>query len=253
MTAPLLAGTRPAPRPLPLLVLCLGLAAGFNLLAAEPETPSPEAGTPLADESDRRGATTLTGVVRVPVDADRPWRYRRHLKPGGGGELRGAVVCLTAPGLGRRAPPSKPAEHTLDQRDLQFVPQTLAFRAGDRVRFTNSDGHLHNVTIVDDLKTLNFSLHREDTHVETFERAGGLRRPHAATCNLHAQMQAWLCVFDHPWFAVTDQDGAFTLRNVPPGEYRIEALHAHSGEIVETRVTVSADKPLPVELRLRGR
>lgn len=224
------------------LAITLGLVGAASPLVAEPPDPA-----------------KITGVVRVVPEGNREWRYRRHLKPGGGGELRGAVVCLTAPGLGRLAPPAKPVEHTLDQLDLRFVPQTLALRAGDRVRFTNSDGHLHNVTIVDELKTLNFSLHREDVHVETFERAGGLRRPHAATCNLHAQMQAWLCVFDHPWFDVTDQDGAFTLNNVPAGEYRIEALHAHSGEIGETRISVPVgkspppDKPLAVELRLRGR
>lgn len=201
---------------------------------------------------------SVSGVVVVKPEGGREWRYRRHLKPGGGGELRGAIVCLSAPGLAKSAPSAKPVEHTLDQRDLQFVPQTLAIRAGDRVRFTNSDGHLHNVTIVDDLKVLNFSLHREDIHVETFERAGGLRRPHAATCNLHSQMQAWLCVFDHPWFAVTDANGQFSLKDVPPGDYRVEALHAHTGEIAETRLSISpslksTDKPPVVELRLRGK
>jgi plastocyanin len=201
---------------------------------------------------------SVSGVVVVKPEGGREWRYRRHLKPGGAGELRGAVVCLTAPGLAKLAPRDKPVEHTLDQRDLQFVPQTLAIRAGDRVRFTNSDGHLHNVTIVDDLKVLNFSLHREDIHVETFERAGGLRRPHAATCNLHSQMQAWLCVFDHPWFAVTDVNGHFSFKEVPPGDYRVDALHAHTGEIAEARLAVpahidSAEKPLTVELRLRGK
>ncbi len=219
----------------------LAVSCGATLANAEPPT-----------------TYSVSGVVVVKPEGGREWRYRRHLKPGGGGELRGAVVCLTAPGLAKSAPRAKPVEHALDQRDLQFVPQTLAIRAGDRVRFTNSDGHLHNVTIVDDLKVLNFSLHREDIHVESFERAGGLRRPHAATCNLHSQMQAWLCVFDHPWFAVTDAHGQFTLKDVPPGDYRVEALHAHTGEIAETRLSIpstreSLDKPIKVELRLRGK
>ena len=44
-------------------------------------------------------------------------------------------------------------------------------------------------------------------------------------CDVHPWMFAWVTVVDNPYFAVTDKSGKFTIKNVPPGKYKIAALH----------------------------
>jgi hypothetical protein len=57
-------------------------------------------------------------------------------------------------------------------------------------------------------------------------------------CDLHPWMQGWLGVLDHPYFAVTDAEGRFTLRDVPPGDYTLAVWHERLGTGT-SRVTVA--------------
>jgi hypothetical protein len=57
-------------------------------------------------------------------------------------------------------------------------------------------------------------------------------------CNVHGWMQAYVGVTTHPYNAVTDQSGSFTLANVPPGDYEVEAWHEQFGTQTGT-VTVA--------------
>ena len=59
----------------------------------------------------------------------------------------------------------------------------------------------------------------------------------AVRCDLHPWMQAWLGIVDHPYFAVTGPDGAFTLPDVPPGDYTLAVWHERLGTR-ETRITL---------------
>ena len=49
-------------------------------------------------------------------------------------------------------------------------------------------------------------------------------------CDIHPWMKAWVSVREHPWFAVSDASGAFTIGGVPPGEYTLEACHEKYGK-----------------------
>jgi hypothetical protein len=52
-------------------------------------------------------------------------------------------------------------------------------------------------------------------------------------CNVHSWMHSYLGAVDHPYFAVTDESGAFSLENLPPGEYEVAAWHETLGEQTE--------------------
>ena len=65
---------------------------------------------------------------------------------------------------------------------------------------------------------------------------------------VHPWLRAWLLVFDHPYYAATGGDGAFTLADVPPGTYRLVAWHERLG-LAEQSVTVEAGKAAAVTLR----
>src|SRR5207244_874722 len=58
-------------------------------------------------------------------------------------------------------------------------------------------------------------------------------------CNIHPWMRSYIAVFKHPFFAVTDKAGNFELKNLPPGDYTIEAWHEKLGKSIQ-KISVSA-------------
>ena len=69
------------------------------------------------------------------------------------------------------------------------------------------------------------------------------------TCDVHAWMTAWLVVQDHPYYALTDETGAFQLADVPSGEYALKVWHEELSEQTTT-LTVTAGQEAPVEITL---
>jgi len=173
---------------------------------------------------------TIEGTVIYEADAKRPWRYGRYyIANAREGHLAEAVVALTGPNLKHAGDPAEPATAAMDQKDHRFIPETLAIRAGDAVKFTNSDPQLHNVHTLTFPHEFNATMGPGGEFVQTFARATATKRPVAIGCRLHSQMQAWIFVFDHPFFQVTESDGRFRLEDVPPGKYRLEMNHSAGG------------------------
>ena len=62
------------------------------------------------------------------------------------------------------------------------------------------------------------------------------------SCDVHRWMFAWVTVVDHPYFEVSGKDGTYTIKDVPPGEYTITALHRKiAPKGVDQKITVTAD------------
>jgi hypothetical protein len=68
-------------------------------------------------------------------------------------------------------------------------------------------------------------------------------------CDVHPWMFAFVGVVDHPYFAVTDKDGNFTLKGVPPGKYVVEAIHPRCGATTQ-EITVAEGEAKPLEFTL---
>src|SRR5262249_18362056 len=77
------------------------------------------------------------------------------------------------------------------------------------------------------------------------------KHPVVIGCALHAWMKAWVFVVPHPWFAVTDAQGTFTIANVPPGRYMLWLRHADSGLHERRAVTVLAGKTTEIAVEWR--
>ena len=115
--------------------------------------------------------------------------------------------------------PVEPAE--MDQYGRAFVPRLVVVRAGQTVRFINSEDDLHNVHVVDDAGETLFNVGMPlvgGTYEHVFERVGDYR----VGCNLHQEMAATVRVTDSPFFAIADRDGHFALSGVPYGVYDAE-------------------------------
>jgi uncharacterized protein (DUF2141 family) len=71
------------------------------------------------------------------------------------------------------------------------------------------------------------------------------------TCEVHGWMQAYIGVIDHPYFAVTGDDGSFTLQGLPPGTYTLEAWHEKLGTKT-MQVTVAAQESKQADFSFDG-
>ncbi len=130
----------------------------------------------------------------------------------------------------------EPGIAVMDQRSETFVPHVLAITTGTTVRFPNSDRIYHNVFSLS--KTRPFDLGRYAvgrSKSVRFDRPGIVR----VFCDIHSHMSAFILVFSHPFFAVTDPSGHYRIDNVPPGSYTLVAWN--EGVAAESRAVVVAD------------
>lgn len=194
-----------------------GLLSG----ATEPSLPQQE-----SRGSGEQKSGTITGSVIYKADPNRPWRQARYyVKDRAKGLLAEAVVALDDKALTGRDDKHKPTTITVDQKDFQFTPETVTIRAGDSVKFLNSDKDLHNVSTFHRLHSFNVNMPAGGTHVERLDQAGNIGRPYQLGCLYHGAMHAWVYVFDHPYFQLTSADGRYRLENVPPGKYQLRMVH----------------------------
>ena len=108
----------------------------------------------------------------------------------------------------------------MDQRNEAFVPHVVAIMTGTIVDFPNSDAFYHNVFSLS--KTSRFDLGRYAAgHSKSirFDKPGIVR----VFCDIHSHMNAFILVFSHPFFAVTNAAGDYGIENVPPGTYTVIA------------------------------
>ncbi|OGX39136.1 MAG: hypothetical protein A3C36_07930 [Omnitrophica WOR_2 bacterium RIFCSPHIGHO2_02_FULL_52_10] len=123
--------------------------------------------------------------------------------------------------------PAEPA--VINQQGCMYDPHVLGVMVGQTVKILNPDGTLHNVHALSKINpefNLAMPKFREEM-TQTFSKAEFM---FPIKCDVHPWMAAWISVMDHPFFAVTQEDGGFVLRDVPPGEYEIEAWHEKLGQ-----------------------
>jgi hypothetical protein len=124
--------------------------------------------------------------------------------------------------------PAQPA--LLDQKGCRYEPHVLAMRVGQPIVVSNSDPLLHNVhALTMDNPAFNFGQ-------PTLDRGRNLGPMKAAEvfkvkCDFHPWMLAYVHVFDHPYFAVTAEDGSYSIpAGLPDGRYTLVAWHERLGE-----------------------
>ena len=156
---------------------------------------------------------------------------------GSGGAFRNVVVFLEKP-PSQTTPLTR--EHVLNNQGCRFVPRVMAMTLGDKLILKNSDPKLHIVhSYLQERTVFNASLPFKGHSLEITHK---VRKPGLmqVSCDTHAWMRGYIYVFDHPFFAVTDDQGRFTIPNIPAGRYTLSAWHEQAG--VQSKEVIVTDK-----------
>ncbi|MBL51709.1 MAG: hypothetical protein CMG57_07110 [Candidatus Marinimicrobia bacterium] len=144
--------------------------------------------------------------------------YSESFKMADDGSMAEALVYL------RNVPysggvPKDPA--VLDQVGCVYDPHVFGMVAGQELLIKNSDATLHNIHSMPKVnKEFNFAMPR----VVKKKKASFPKSepdPFYIKCDVHPWMKTWVLVSDHPYFAVTDSNGNFSIDGIPAGTYEV--------------------------------
>jgi plastocyanin len=144
-------------------------------------------------------------------------------------------------------PPKAPA--VLDQLGCMYTPHVVAVMVGQTLEVRNSDATLHNVMgSPRNNPSFNFGMPVQGGTYNLVFKAPEMKVN--TKCFMHPWMSGYVHVLEHPFFAVTGEDGTFTIKGLPPGEYELSVLHEAS--LLEptpatATVTVAAGEKKQVE------
>jgi len=199
-------------------------------------------------------AATVTGAVKlaaaappmpaIQMSAD-PYCASQHASApakdeevvvGPGGELENVFVYI------KQINGNFPASTTpmvIDQHGCQYHPHVLGIQVGQPLQIKNSDNTLHNIHA---LPVVN-SQFNEGQPVQGMVSTKKFDKPEITPfkvkCDVHGWMKAWMAVMPHPFYAVSQANGTFTISNLPPGNYTLVAWHEKYGA-KEQPLTVAA-------------
>lgn len=249
----------------------LGLALGVAVAASTVAPALADGGAPPSESMPSplplppkptgaiRGTVELTGKVppRTPLRRDSDPVCAAVEKQSDDliatkGKLAGALVRIkngTAPAVvsGHPASGESLAPAVITQHECTYEPRVTGVVVGQKVVIKNADATYHNVRATrGDEPVFNLSqpARTPDLVRDDFKKVGDVVSLH---CDVHPWMNGFVVVQDHPFFAVTGEDGRFELPNVPPGTYELEAWHPVLG-LRTTKVKVAA-KPVTAKLR----
>lgn len=228
------------------------------------------------------GTVTMTGGKPVPkgfnlvtfpdpvycgrISTGTGWRILKEFQVNPNGGLKDVVVLLSDVSKGK---PFAFEPQTVEARDCQFLPFVTVVRNHAEVVVMNMDPVMHDIQAYETSQLgprvlFNTPLpmnphHKRNVGADSHEHLAGEpmkavihmtkdRRLFVMQCGFHAYMESWGMAVMNPYYQVTGQDGRFSLTDVPPGEYLLQAWHPGVRMVLEQKVTVPAKGVAEVNL-----
>lgn len=202
------------------------------------------------------GRAVLTGAVPKPkpLPVHRDSAFCGKTMPheglqvdGSSREVGGVVVSLEGIAKGK---PREEQTVLFENRTCRFVPRVNAVAAGSILVISNADPIMHNTHIRRDsrfgMTVVNVAQPPGSKEIRKSLHESGILD---IRCDAHAFMSASIHVFEHPYFAVTNENGRFELTHVPPGTYRLKVWHETLG-VRERTVVVPGKDSVTVDVEL---
>ena len=201
-------------------------------------------------------AATITGIIKyegeVPtfkplkMDAD-PICLTKHTEPiypdslvlGDGNTIANVFVYVKS-GLPKTQYPVSTQPVVISQQGCKYSPHVVGVMVGQPVKFLNPDGTLHNVHAICKINQ-EFNLAMPKFRTETTKVFDKEEFMFPVKCDVHPWMGSWISVMSHPYFATTQKDGKFEIKDLPAGTYEVEAWHEKLGTQIAS-LTVGADE-----------
>ncbi|HEV2961398.1 MAG TPA: DUF2012 domain-containing protein [Candidatus Angelobacter sp.] len=222
------------------ILFCVGCGKSEKS-GGETAATTPTPASPAAPPVDKSTAGAITGTVVFKGSAGKFKTIDMTQDPScpiepqtpdvlvvNNGKLANVFVYVKD-GLGQFtfSPPSGPV--VLDQKGCRYAPHVLGLMAGQPLKILNGDLTEHNVHPM----PKNNADWNESQMARSAPLTKSFQHPEImmpVQCNQHPWMKAYVNVLPHPYFAVTAQDGSFQIKDLPPGEYTLTAIHEKLGE-----------------------
>jgi plastocyanin len=233
------------------LAICalLTLAACSKKENTEQSNNAPaESAAPAATPIDPATAATIKGTVKFDGTAPKPSKIDMSQDPGckgtneaenvvvSGGDLANVFVYVKD-GLGNRAFDTPKDPVVLEQKGCRYHPHVLGVMTGQTVDIKNDDPTTHNIhPTPKDNREWNESQPPSSADIQKSFAREEVMLP--VKCNQHPWMKMYINVVKSPFYAVTDKDGKYEIKGLPPGDYTIAFVHEKLGE-QDQKVTVA--------------
>ena len=183
------------------------------------------------------------------VEAHKGKAYDESLVVSSNGSLANAFVYIEKGLEGKTFEiPSTPV--TIDQRGCWFRPRILGIQTGQALQVVNSDPVTHNIHPMPGInREWNHSQGPGDEPISRkFLKPEVMIR---VKCNIHSWMHTFIGVLDHPYYAVSNDDGSFTLANLPPGTYTLAVWQEKLGT-QRQQITVTEGQSAVANVTFKG-
>jgi len=222
----------------------LALLAGCASKQPEPAKPTAPTyyRTPAAEAASLAGVAIYKGPAvkpkRISMDAEAQCQAMhpeavldQAVRRAKGGAFANVFVYVKAGLEGKKFEPPT-ATVVIEQKGCQFAPRVVGIRTAQVLTVKNLDPVSHNIHPM--------PKNNRDWNHQQPPGAEDLKRKFAfpeimipVKCNVHAWMKSYIGVLDHPFFAVTGDDGRFAFDGLPAGKYTIAAWHEQFGELTQ--------------------
>lgn len=196
----------------------------------------------VANGGSVEGVITLIGEhpPAMPITTDSAMCARGDDgEPRNGASLGNAVVWIAGVHQGKSLPMDRRSE--LDSQDCQLDPRVQGAVTGTTINVFNDDKVLHRLVFVplgshDTLTVMPFANSGEVVPSEVLSKEAHIVE---VTCARHPWTRAYIAVFDNPYYAVTDDAGAFKIDSLPPGKYTMMVWHEGMKQPMSRQVQVA--------------